>query len=119
MSMPARRVSRLTRPMMLAGVLFALAGCASVTPIGTLLNDPGHYNGKTVSVKGQVQQSAGGFGVGGYEIRDATGTLTVVSSTAAPPPTGARVTVKGIFQSLFTLGTRSLAVLKEQSRKSQ
>lgn len=120
MPIKARRVSRSSRSTLLAGVLlFALAGCASVTPIGKLLDDPSHYNGKTVRIGGQVQESAGGLGVGAYAVRDATGTLTVVSQNGAPPRTGAEVKVKGVFQSLFTLGTRSLAVLKEESRTTQ
>jgi hypothetical protein len=39
-----------------------------------------------------------------------------VSEGNSPPPEGSKIGVKGIFQSLITLGTRSLAVLREQSR---
>jgi len=93
-----------------------LAGCASVTPIGQLLDNASRYDGKTVRVKGEVQQSAGALGMGGYQLKDNTGTLTIVSENATPPRTGSTVGVKGVFQSLFTLGSRSLAVLREQSR---
>ena len=105
--------TRRLAPLMLV-LLFA--GCASVTPIGRLLDDAGRYDGKTVRVRGEVQQSAGALGVGGYQLKDATGTLTVVTENAAPPRTGSTVGVKGVFQALFTLGSRSFAVLKEQSR---
>jgi hypothetical protein len=40
----------------------------------------------------------------------------VVSETSAPPPTGSKVGVKGVFEALFTFGSRSLAVLREQGR---
>jgi hypothetical protein len=93
-----------------------LAGCASVTPIGELLDNSSRYDGKTVRVEGQVQESAGFLGRGAYELKDGTGTLTVVSETASPPRTGSRIGVKGTFQALFTLGVKSLAVLREQSR---
>jgi hypothetical protein len=93
-----------------------LTGCASVTPIGELLNNSSRYNGKTVRVAGEVQESAGILGGGAYQLKDGTGTLTVVSEQASPPRTGARVGVKGTFQALFTLGAKSLAVLREQSR---
>jgi hypothetical protein len=100
----------------LAGTLLMLAGCASVTPIGQLLDNSSRYNGKTVRIKGEVKESAGVLGRGGYQVKDSTGTLTVVSETASPPRTGSTVGVKGVFQSLITIGSKSLAVLREESR---
>ena len=101
---------------LLPAALVILAGCASVTPIGNLLDNPARYDGKTVRIEGEVKESAGGLGVGGYQVRDETGTITVVSDKAGPPRTGAKIGVKGIFQALITLGSKSLAVLREQSR---
>ena len=118
----APRVSRSVRPaslVALAGALLFLAGCAGVTPIGELLDDPAKYDGKTVSVEGEVKESAGGLGLGAYQVRDDTGTLTVVSETGGPPRTGSKVGVKGRFEALITLGSRSLAVLREESRESR
>jgi hypothetical protein len=113
MSATPRTVRRLVP---LASILLLLAGCASVTPIGNLLSNPAKYNGKTVKVEGEVTKSVGAIVAGGYEIKDNTGQLTVVSEGASPPPEGVKIGVKGIFQSLLTLGTKTLAVLKEQSR---
>jgi len=96
--------------------LVLLAGCAGVTPIRDLLNDPSKYDGKTVRIEGDVKGAVGGLGVGAYEVRDKTGTLTVVSDRSDPPRTGARVGVKGKFQALLSLGIKSLAVLKEETR---
>jgi hypothetical protein len=93
-----------------------LAGCASVTPINQLLNDPSRYDGKTVRIKGEVRGAVGGLGVGAYEVRDKTGRLTVVSDRGDPPRTGANVGVKGKFQALLSLGIKSIAVLREESR---
>lgn len=103
----------------LAGVLLLLAGCAGITPIGELLDNPARYDGKTVRVEGEVRESAGGLGLGAYQVRDETGTLTVVSETGGPPRSGSKIGVKGRFQALITLGTRSLAVLREESRESR
>jgi hypothetical protein len=112
---PRRSVALVT----LTGTLLILAGCAGVTPIGELLDDPARYDGKTVRVEGEVGQAAGGLGLGAYQVRDETGTLTVVSERGSPPRTGAKVGVKGRFDALITFGSRSLAVLREESRESR
>ena len=104
------------RLLPLAGTLLMLAGCASVTPIGQLLDNSSRYNGKTVRIKGEVKESAGLLGRGAYQVKDGTGTLTVISETSAPPPSGSKIGVKGVFQALLTLGSKSLAVLREKSR---
>jgi hypothetical protein len=101
---------------LLPAALLILAGCASVTPIGHLLDNPARYDGKTVRIEGEVKESAGGLGVGAYQVKDETGTITVVSDKAGPPRTGAKIGVKGIFQALVTLGAKGLAVIREQSR---
>ncbi|HEY4649263.1 MAG TPA: hypothetical protein VIG95_09135 [Gemmatimonadales bacterium] len=108
----------LTRLAPLACALL-LGACAGVTPIRDLLNDPSHYDGKTVSIEGNVKGSVGGLGVGAYEVTDKTGTLTVVTNQESPPRTGAKVGVKGKFQALLSLGFKSLAVLREESRSLQ
>jgi hypothetical protein len=116
MDITARPIHRLTSRLSLVGVLFVLAGCASVTPINQLLSDPSRYDGKTVRVKGTVKGAVGGLGVGAYEIQDNTGKLTVVSDQGDPPRTGANLGVKGKFQALLSLGFKSLAVLREENR---
>jgi hypothetical protein len=116
MSTNAHPVRTMATRMSLIGTLFVLAGCAGVTPIRDLLNDPSRYDGKTVRVKGEVKGAVGGLGVGAYEIRDDTGRLTVVSDQNDPPRSGATVGVKGKFQALLSLGIKSLAVLREESR---
>jgi hypothetical protein len=116
MSVRVSRVHQLTLRFSLPVVVFVMAGCASVTPINELLNDPSRYNGKTVRIKGEVRGAVGGLGVGAYEVKDDTGRLTVVSEERDPPRTGANVGVKGKFQALLSLGIKSIAVLREESR---
>jgi hypothetical protein len=108
------RLSFLRLPVVAA--LFVLAGCASVTPIGNLVADPARYNGKTVRIEGEVKGSVGGLGLGAYEVKDNTGTIAVVSQKGDPPPSGSKIGVKGKFQALLTLGIKSLAVIREESR---
>ena len=116
MSSPAVHLPRIVGRTALTGAIFLLAGCASVTPIGELLQNSSKYNGKEVRIKGEVKESAGLLGKGAYQVKDGTGTLTVISETSAPPPSGSTIGVKGVFQALLTLGSKSLAVLKEHSR---
>jgi len=115
---PIRR-RRCVSLVTLAGGLLLLAGCAGITPIGELLDNPAKYDGKTVRVEGEVRESAGGLGLGAYQVRDKTGTLTVVSESGGPPRSGSKIGVKGRFQALITLGSRSLAVLREESRDAR
>lgn len=119
MSPQHRRDIRSAPLISLCAALLLLAGCASVTPIGQLLDNSSKYNGKTVRIKGEVKRSAGLLGRGAYQVKDGTGTLTVVSETSSPPRTGATIGVKGVFEALVTLGSKSLALLREQSRSSQ
>lgn len=118
MSRPHSGLHRLNPMVLVLGFQLVLAGCAGVTPIGELLDDPSRYNGKTVRIEGDVKEAAGGLGFGAYQVKDKTGTLTVVSDKGSAPREGSKVGVKGIFQSLFTLGSKSLAVLREESRSS-
>lgn len=116
MTAPALRTRRSIARATLAAALILLAGCASVTPIGELLQNSSKYNGKDVRIKGEVKESAGLLDKGAYQVSDGSGTLTVISETSAPPPSGSTVGVQGVFQALLTIGSKSLAVLKEKSR---
>jgi len=105
------------------GALFALlalglaAGCTGgVTPIKTLLDDPGRYDQKTVRIHGTVESAIGVLGYGAYRVNDGTGTLTVVTNSGGAPREGAEVGVEGEFRSAFTLGAETVAALVESKR---
>ncbi|HEY8257746.1 MAG TPA: hypothetical protein VIG08_08825 [Gemmatimonadales bacterium] len=114
----ASRFPRLISRAALAGAAIFLAGCASVTPIGQLLDNASKYDGKTVRVQGEVTEAGGVIVGGAYQLRDDTGTLTVVTESGSPPRKGSTISVKGVFKALITLGSKSLAVLKEESRST-
>jgi len=99
------------------GLLLLLA-CPGTKPIKELLDDPGRFDGQTVRIAGEVTQAAGALGFGAYQVNDGTGTLTVVSEKGGPPRSGSKVGVKGRFEALITLGSKSLAVLREESRST-
>jgi hypothetical protein len=98
--------------------LLLLAGCAGVIPIKTLLDDPGHYDGRTVQVAGTVKGGVSILNVGTYQVDDGTGTLFVVTKEGGAPREGAKVAVRGEFKSAFTLGSETVAVLVEKDRKA-
>jgi D-arabinose 1-dehydrogenase-like Zn-dependent alcohol dehydrogenase len=106
----------MTRRLSPAAAALLLAGCAGITPIGELLDNSSRYDGKTVRVKGEVREGAGGLGVGAYQLRDKTGSITVVSDRGNAPRKGSEVAVKGRFESLFSLGRAGVAVIREESR---
>jgi len=101
-------------------IVLALAACnTKTTTIKTLLSDPGKYDGKTVRIAGEVQNTIGALGFGAYEVKDKTGTLPVVSEGRGVPARGTQVGVEGTFRAAFTLGTQSRAVIVEKNRVSR
>ena len=101
---------------LLAVALLAIAGCNSTTPIKSLLDDPGLYDGKTVSISGDVTEGVGVLGYGAYRLNDGTGTMWVVTKQGGAPREGAKVGVQGHFRAAFTLGTQTVAVVQEDKR---
>ena len=98
-------------------LLLLAAGCkGGVTPIKTLLDDPGRYDHQTVRIAGTVGHSVGVLGYGAYQLDDGTGTLTVVTKEGGAPREGAKVGAAGEFRAAFTLGTQTAAVLVESQR---
>jgi len=101
----------------LAILAIALSGCkVTATPIRTLLDDPGRFDGQTVRISGTVEEGVGVLGYGTYKVNDGTGTLWVVSKGGGAPRTGAQTGVEGEFRSAFTLGDQTAAVLMESRR---
>src|ERR1700730_18647056 len=97
---------RLAKRLLFVGVALAFMACnTKTTSIKTLLSDPGKYDGQTVRIAGEVDQSIGALGFGAYEVKDATGTLPVVTQGGGAPARGTRVGVEGTFRAAYTLGT--------------
>ena len=112
-------MKRFTVLLMFAALIAMSAGCKeSLTPIKTLLDDPGQYDHKIVRVAGKVTNAISVLGYGGYRIDDGTGTLTVVTKTNGAPREGAEVGVEGEFRSGFTLATETVAAIIEKRRMS-
>jgi hypothetical protein len=79
-------------------VALALTGCGA-TRIGRVLNEPGRYQNRSVTIEGRVTTAFGanvpGINIPGvYQVDDGTGKIYVLS-TRGVPGKDARVRVKG------------------------
>lgn len=93
--------------------LFA-AGCALRTEIRQILADPRAYEGKLVTVDGEVTNAFSLVFIKYFELNDGTGTLGVVSDKPLPAK-GQRLKVTGEVREAFSLGDRNITVLVEKS----
>ena len=110
------RIAKRGGLLFFAVALATMACNEKTTSIQTLLNDPGKYDGKTVRITGDVQQSIGALGYGAYELKDNTATIPVVVEGGGAPSKGATVGVEGTFRAAYTLGVESRAVIIEKRR---
>jgi hypothetical protein len=83
------------------------------TDVSQLLAKPGEFDGRFVTVKGTVQESAAVMGVGGYRLSQGPSEIYILSSHGIPP-TGAQVTVSGTFKQALALGGLQYAVIVER-----
>jgi hypothetical protein len=124
--MRTQRTSRYLLALACVALLAFPSGCSKTAErseaesntisIQTLLDNPKEFNDRQVRVSGTVTSSVGAFGSGTYDVNDGTGTLTVITDDDTPGE-GTRVEVQGEFESLFTIGDLSGAVLKERERR--
>jgi hypothetical protein len=91
----------------LLALLISGASCDN-TRIGDITSNPGRYQGKSVTVAGEVTKSFALLGMGAYQIDDGTGSLWVISTGSGVPGKGIRVEVTGEFQSGVTIQGKSL-----------
>lgn len=100
----------------IAALTLFTAACGSVR-IARINADPSRYANRTVSVNGQVTNSVGFLGTGGYQIDDGTGTIYVISRTGVPSR-GARVRVTGTVTPGATVLGRTIGVaIREESHR--
>lgn len=100
-------------PLFLALECVACPGGLLTTPIQDVLAHPEHYDGKSVTISGDVQSATNILVLRYYRVSDGTGTITVVTPRAVPKK-GSRVRVRGIVHQAFAIGDQSLTILSEQ-----
>lgn len=83
-----------------------------VTAISELTARASQYDGKVVKVEGRVIGSVGIMGFGGYRLQQEDSADTIlIMSRGGIPPTGALVTVSGIFKQAIAVNNYALAVI--------
>ena len=97
----------------LAAALLAIGcGVGAATPIREILDEPAKFDGSRVTVAGEVVDSTNLVVLKFYKVKDASGTIVVVTPRAVPRP-GARVRATGTVHQAFAIGKDQLTVLVE------
>jgi hypothetical protein len=109
--------------MAVMALCLALAGCdrlgIGVTPIGDITKDPAAFEGKDVTLRGEIAESnkIPLLNVTVYAIKDATGQIWV-TTTLDRPAVGETVTVRGKIENAAILGGRGFGVtVAERERR--
>lgn len=92
----------------------ALVACSPRTEIRQILNDPRGFEGKTVTVEGDVGEVFSLFVIKYFQLDDGTGSIGVVSDQPLPSQ-GQRLRVTGKVHEAFSIGASRLTVIVEQS----
>lgn len=101
--------------LFLSSLLMLLAACDSLwpTPIGKITENPREYAGKSVVIKGEVNEIFSLLVVKYFSLKDNTGEMIVVSAKPLPKR-GATIKVKGKVEEAFSIGDQQLMVLVEE-----
>lgn len=97
----------------LAAALLALAACSPATDIRDIVENPRKYADRTVTVRGDVQDTFGFGAIKYFTVSDGTGSLRVTTERPLPKK-GERIRVTGQVKESFSLGTSSSVVLVEE-----
>ena len=93
-------------------VIFLLSGCGFHTSISRIKYDPQKYEGKRVSIKGKVVETAGipFIQKGIYQVSDGSGKIWVVSQERRPSR-GEKVTVNGKIKTGFSIRNQTFGTV--------
>jgi len=102
----------------LALMIFAAPGC-SATKIGDITANSSQYEGKDLTIKGTVGDTAwfALLGKGAYQLGDGSGNIWVVTSQP-PPQKGQSISAEGTIQSAFSLGEQSYGTVLAETKRS-
>ena len=101
--------------LIFAAVLPVSCGMLTGASIKEILDNPAQYEGKTVTVSGEVVEAANVIVIKYYKVDDGTGQIVVVTKNAVPRR-GAKMTATGVVHQAFSIGDESLTVIVEEGR---
>lgn len=96
--------------------LILLFGCAPAPDIQEVVENPREFADRTVTLRGEVQDTFGLLTLKYYTLKDDTGSISVVTERPLPRK-GEKLRVTGRVTEAFTLGSRSMVVLVEDKPK--
>ena len=99
--------------LILVTVLFNSCSKLDTTPIGNLLEDPRRYEGKVVTIEGQVTDNQSLILVKYFKVEDNTGEIVVITDRMLPQ-IGQTERVQGKIDQTFSIGHSGMTVLIEE-----
>jgi hypothetical protein len=99
-------------------LVFTTIGCSPATKIGDILDTPSQYEGKDLTIKGTVGETAWFALVekGAYQLGDGSGTIWVITSQP-PPQKGQSISTKGKVQSAFSIAGQSYGTVLVETQR--
>jgi hypothetical protein len=102
-----------------AFLLLVLASCGLLaTSIKDIRDDPRAYDGKTVTVSGEVKSATSLLVVKFFTLADSTGEIIVITERPLPK-NGQRLRVRGVVHEAFSIGNESVMVIEESGGESR
>jgi photosystem II stability/assembly factor-like uncharacterized protein len=101
-------------PLALVAVLAVSCAMLGATKIAEIKASPLKYEGKTVSISGEVTATHNLLVVRYFTVRDDTGEIAVVTQSPLPEE-GQKVHVKGTVDQAFAIGDTRLLVIVEEA----
>ena len=98
--------------------VFATIGCSRATRIGDILANPSQYEGKDLTIRGTVGETAwfALVGKGAYQLGDGSGNIWVVTSQP-PPQKGQSISAKGKIQPAFSIAGQSYGTVLVETQR--
>lgn len=100
---------------LLLNTLILSCDTISSTQIKKIIENPRDYDGKSVTVSGEVADIFSFFVIKGFVVKDTTGEILVVAERSLPKK-GSQIKVKGVVREAFSIGDQQLIVLVEETK---
>lgn len=100
--------------LLIAGLVASSCSSIFATKIADIAADPRKYDGKEVSVAGEVTDTTNLLIARYFKVSDGSGEIIVVTERPLPRE-GEKVTVKGTVRQTFAIGDTRLLVIQERT----